>query len=119
MPNNAKGNRLTGFNRESYDRLGQNSDVTGIVSSWPIGALWPSSEIPCRSRSLPDLNAITRQRMCYSALMPASLITFAHLGISDLMTAANSAGELPMTSRPRSANLARSSGSASVLTVSR
>jgi hypothetical protein len=39
--------------------------------------------------------------------MPASLITFAHFGISDWMIAANSSGEFPIVSRPRSASLAR------------
>src|ERR1700741_5254006 len=54
-----------------------------------------------------------------SGFMPESFITFAHFGISDLMAAANSAGELPMTSSPRSANLARTSANGSTLTVSR
>lgn len=50
--------------------------------------------------------------------MPASLITFAHRGTSDLMSAANSAGELLNASLPTSANLARTSACASALTVS-
>src|SRR5262245_64221050 len=50
--------------------------------------------------------------------MPASLITFAHSGVSFLMIAVNSAGVLPTGSRPSSSNFLRTAGIASVLTVS-
>ena len=43
----------------------------------------------------------------------------AHCGISALMTAANSAGELPMVSRPRMSRFRRTSGSAKTRRVSR
>src|SRR6202162_697851 len=49
--------------------------------------------------------------------MPASLITFAHSGVSFLMIAVNSAGVLPTGSRPRSSNFLRTSGIARALTV--
>jgi hypothetical protein len=41
------------------------------------------------------------------SLMPASLITFAHSGVSFLMIAVNSAGVLPTGSRPRSSRTTR------------
>src|ERR1700742_202378 len=52
------------------------------------------------------------------SLMPASLMTFAHSGISLPMTAANSAGVLPTGSRPSSSNFLRTSGVARALAVS-
>src|SRR5262249_35112116 len=45
----------------------------------------------------------------YSALILASRITFAHLAVSDLMTTANSSGELRDTSRPSCAIRSRTS----------
>ena len=41
-----------------------------------------------------------RIRLCYSALMPASLITLPHFAISDLILAASSSGELATASTP-------------------
>ena len=67
------------------------------------------------ARSCALLAAITASL----ALIPASLISFAHCGISALMTAENSEGELPITSEPSSAKRLRTSGSARIRTVSR
>src|SRR5271169_3611727 len=50
--------------------------------------------------------------------MPASLMTFAHSGVSFLMIAVNSAGVLPTVSRPSWSNFLRTSGIARALTVS-
>lgn len=58
------------------------------------------------------------RRERYSTLMFAALMTFAHLGISLLIAAANSSGELPTSSIPRPENLARTSGDASAFTLS-
>src|SRR5262247_1863757 len=55
----------------------------------------------------------------HSGLMLANLITDAHCGISRLMVAANSAGVLPIKSRPISSRLLRTSGIASTRNVSR
>src|SRR6266571_645827 len=58
--------------------------------------------------------------LAYSlALIPACLITLAQRGISRPMAAASSAGEPPMTSRPRSSSFLRTSGCARIFTVSR
>src|SRR5215207_2594752 len=58
-------------------------------------------------------------RVYYSpGLMPASLITSAHLARSVLMVAASSPGEPPTASRPSWANLARISGSATIFVAS-
>src|SRR6185436_9274799 len=57
-------------------------------------------------------------RLVYSGRIPASLMTFDHFRISDLIIAANASGELPVPSTPASANFDRSSGDASAFRVS-
>ena len=52
------------------------------------------------------------------ALIPASLITFAHCGVSAAMTAANSAGVLPIGSMPSTSKRSRTSARARMRTVS-
>jgi hypothetical protein len=55
---------------------------------------------------------------CYLLdLIPAPLMTVLHRGILVLMTAENSAGELPMVSSPRMSGFRRTSGSARTRTV--
>src|SRR6516165_8595134 len=54
----------------------------------------------------------------YSALILAARITFAHLAVSDLMTTANSSGELRDTSRPSCAILSRTSACTAICTMS-
>src|SRR6516225_5189089 len=54
----------------------------------------------------------------YSALILAARITFAHLAVSDLMTTANSSGELRDTSRPSCAIRSRTSACTAICTMS-
>src|SRR5262245_26369006 len=54
----------------------------------------------------------------YSALILAARITFAHLAVSDLMTTANSSGELRDTSRPSCAIRSRTSACSAICTMS-
>src|SRR5262245_17464444 len=54
----------------------------------------------------------------YSALILTARITFAHLAVSDLMTTANSSGELRDTSRPSCAIRSRTSACSAICTMS-
>src|SRR5215475_13918279 len=64
----------------------------------------------------PSLNA--GDATLHSALMLAPRITFAHLAVSDLMTTANSSGELRDTSRPSCAIRSRTSACTAICAMS-
>src|SRR5438876_2556704 len=72
--------------------------------------------------SIPSVHALRTARCggdCYSfTLMPASLISFAHCGISDLILAAKSGGVLATISMPRSSRCLRASFCARTRAVS-
>src|SRR6516225_4646654 len=55
----------------------------------------------------------------HCALMLAARMTFAHLSISHLIRSANSSGVLAIGSKPSAERRARTSGSATILTISR
>ena len=76
--------------------------------------------IGCRPHAVGDWRVLNVRDPAYSILrIPASLITFAHCEVSDLMAAANSAGVLPVGSKPCSSSFLRKSGNLKMLTTSR
>src|SRR4051812_28096497 len=82
--------------------------------------LWPSFETPAARAPQDEVDMIrTSERIVYSSLIPASLITLAHLAPSSTMTCANSFGELPTISRPAAASLVFTSSVCSTFINSR
>src|SRR6266446_4287460 len=74
----------------------------------------------CGADQRHDSDAGAAGRKFYSfTLTPASLINFAHCGISDLIIAANSTGVLATTCMPRSCRCLRTSFCARTRAVSR
>jgi len=94
-----------------------------VLQQAPVDFRWCRSSNKARGTSGGgsfSANTISCTPTCYSlALIPACLITLAHCGISRSMAAASSAGEPPITSRPRSLSFLRTSGIARIFTVSR
>jgi hypothetical protein len=90
----------------------------GVQHSLPSGSLGPTPGRTCTCTGLGSHQFAWRLPTYSAALIPASLISLAHRGSSDLMSAANSAGVFATTSIPASLRRLRTSFAVRVRTVS-